>query len=299
MAIIRPAQLTAAFTGFNAMFARGLGVAPNDHLSFVTETTSTTLEEEYPWLGEMPGMRKWVGDRVLNNLREYGFKIRNEDFEDTVQVPANVIADNKYSTYGPRFEILGRAVAAHPCELSYGALLAGFTTLGYDGKPLFATDHPVLDANGSMTAVSNFGGGSGRAWFLIASRALVKPIILQRRQAPELVVQGDPSDPGYFMRKQIVYGVDDRKAAAPGLWQVVYASRQALTPANYAAARAALGSLRGDYGRPLGLDGDLLLCSKADEQAGLKILRNETGAGGESNEWQGTATLQASAWLAQ
>jgi phage major head subunit gpT-like protein len=299
MAIIRPHQLSAAFTSFNGMFQRGLGVAPNDHLSFVTETTSTTSEEEYPWLGEMPGMRKWVGDRVLNNLREYGFKIRNEDFEDTVQVPANLIADDRYNTYGPRFEILGRAVAAHPCELSYAALLAGFSTLGYDGKPLFANDHPVLDANGSMTAVSNFQGGAGRAWFLIATRALVKPIILQRRQAPQLRVNDDPQSPNVFMRKQIIYGVDDRKAAAPGLWQVVYASRQPLTAANYAAARAAIGAVKGDYGRPLGLVGDLLLCSMADEQAGLKILRNENGPGGESNEWQGTATLQASAWLAQ
>ena len=299
MAIIRSAQITAAFTAFNGMFQRGLGVAPNDHLSFVTETISTTSEEEYPWLGEMPGMRKWVGDRVLNNLKEYGFKIRNEDFEDTIQVPANLIADDKYRTYGPRFEVLGRAVAAHPCELSYAALLAGFTTLGYDGKPLFATDHPVLDANGSMTAVSNFQGGGGRAWFLIASRALVKPIILQRRQAPQMTALDGLDDTNTFMRKQFIYGVDDRKAAAPGLWQVVYASRQPLTAANYAAARAALGSVKGDYGRPLGLEGDLLLCSKADEQAGLKILKNENGAGGESNEWQGTATLQASAWLAQ
>ena len=98
MAIIRSAQITAAFTAFNGMFQRGLGVAPNDHLSFVTETISTTSEEEYPWLGEMPGMRKWVGDRVLNNLKEYGFKIRNEDFEDTIQVPSNLIADDRYNT---------------------------------------------------------------------------------------------------------------------------------------------------------------------------------------------------------
>lgn len=297
--LIRSAQITAAFTAFNGMFIRGLGVAPNDHQSFVTETTSTTTEEEYPWLGEMPGMREWLGDRQINNLKEYGFKIRNKDYEDTVSVPANLIADDRYNTYRARFEILGRAVASHPCELSYQALLAGFTTPGYDGKPLFATDHPVLDANGAMQPVSNFGGGAGRAWFLVASRALAKPIILQRRQAPQLTALDGLEDANVFMRKQFIYGVDDRKAAAPGLWQTIYASKQPLTPANYAAARAAIGGLKGDYGRPLGMVGDLLICSMADEQAALKILKNEQGAGGESNEWQGSATLQATPWLAQ
>lgn len=296
--IITSQQLRAAYTGFNTRFLRGLGIAPNDHQLFVTETNSTTTEEEYPWLGELPGMKEWLGDRQINNLREYGFKIRNKNYEDTVSVPADLIADNRYGTYGMRFELFGRAVAAHPCELSHQALLAGFTTPGYDGKPLFAADHPVLDANGSMTAVSNLQAGGGRPWYLMSSRALIKPIILQRRQEPQFVALDDPKDPNYFHRKEFVYGVDDRKAAAPGLWQGVYASRQPLTPANYAAARAALGGLRGDYGRPLGLTGDILLVSSADEQAGRKIINNENGAGGESNEWKDTARLVVSSWLA-
>ncbi len=296
--IINSANLRTLYTGFKANFLEGLGTAPSDHASFVTETSSSTAEEEYGWLGEMPGMRQWIGDRVLNNLKDYGFKIRNQDFEDTVQVPRNAIEDDRFGVYATPMRALGRAAAAHPCELSYAALNAGFTTLGYDGKPLFAADHPVLDANGSMVNVSNLQAGGGPAWFLIASGALVKPIILQTRQDSRFTALDNPDDANVFMRKQFIYGADARRAAAPGLWQGVFASRAALTATNYAAARSAIMTLKGDHGRPLGLVPDLLLVSGSNESAGRKIVMNEQGVGGETNEWQGTARLQVSAWLA-
>jgi phage major head subunit gpT-like protein len=296
--IINSPNLRALFTGFKANFLAGIGTAPQDHTSFVTATSSTTAEEEYGWLGEMPGMRAWIGDRVLNNLKEYGFKIRNQDFEDTVQVPRNAIEDDRFGVYATPMEALGRAAGAHPCELSYAALNAGFVTPGYDGKPLFAADHPVLDANGAVTNVSNLQAGGGPAWFLIASGALVKPIILQTRQDTRFTALDNPDDANVFFRKQFIYGADARRAAAPGLWQGVFASRQALTAANYAAARAAMLTLKGDHGRPLGLKPDLLLVSGANESAALKIVNNEYGAAGESNEWKGTARVQVSSWLA-
>ncbi len=296
--IINSPNLRTLFTGFKASFLAGLGTAPSDHGSFVTTTSSTTAAEEYGWLGEMPGMRQWIGDRVLNNLKEYGFTIRNQDFEDTVQVPRNAIEDDRYGVYATPMQALGRASGAHPCELSYAALVNGFTTIGYDGKPLFADDHPVLDANGSMTAVSNLQAGAGAPWFLIASGALVKPIILQTRQDSRFTALDNPDDANVFMRKQFVYGADARRAAAPGLWQGVIGSKAPLTAANYAAARAAIMTLKGDHGRPLGLVPDLLLVGGSNESAGRKIVNSENGAGGETNEWQGTARLQVSAWLA-
>jgi phage major head subunit gpT-like protein len=295
--IINSGNLKTLFTGFKANFLAGLAEAPQDHLSFTTVTTSTTAEEEYGWLGQMPGMKKWLGDRVLNNLKEYGYKIRNEDFEDTVQVPRNAIEDDKYGVYGMPMTALGKAAAQHPCELSYAQLNLGFASVCYDGQFMFDTDHPVLDVNGSIQSVSNVQAGGGPAWFLIDSKALVKPVILQNRTETQFTALDNPDDPNVFFRKQFIYGADARRAAGFGLWQAVFASKAALTPANYAAARAAMVGMKGDHGRPLGLKPDLLLVSAANESPALKIVNSELGTGGETNEWKGTARAQVSAWL--
>lgn len=295
--IISSGALRTLFTGFKANFLAGMAQPPQDHMSFTTVTTSTTAEEEYGWLGEMPGMKKWVGDRVLNNLKEYGYRIRNDDFEDTVQVPRNKIEDDLYGVYSTPMQALGRAAATHPCELSYQQLNLGFDTICYDGQFMFDTDHPVLDVNGAVQPVSNVQAGAGRPWFLIASGALVKPVILQNRTETRFTALDNPDDPNAFFRKQYIYGADARRAAGFGLWQGIFASRAPLTAANYALARAALITQKGDHGRPLGLRPDLLLVDGSNESAGLKVVRNSLGTGGESNEWEGTARLQVSAWL--
>lgn len=295
--IINSGNLKTLFTGFKANFQAGLAEAPQDHMSFTTVTSSSTAEEEYGWLGQMPGMKKWLGDRVLNNLKEYGYKIRNEDFEDTVQVPRNAIEDDKYGVYGMPMTALGKAAAQHPCELAYAQLNLGFTTACYDGQFMFDTDHPVLDVDGAVQSVSNVQAGGGPAWFLIDSKALVKPVILQNRKDTDFTALDNPDDPNVFFRKQFIYGADARRAAGFGLWQGVFASKAALTAANYAAARAAMVGMKGDHGRPLGLKPDLLLVTAGNESAGLKIVNSELGTGGETNEWKGTARLQVSAWL--
>ena len=156
----------------------------------------------------------------------------------------------------------------------------------------------MLDANGVSQPVSNLQAGAGAPWFLIASNALVKPVILQTRQDTRFAALDNPDDPNVFMRKQFIYGADARRAAAPGLWQGVVGSKAPLNAANYALARAAIMTLKGDHGRPLGLVPDLLLVGGSNESAGRKIVNSENGAGGETNEWQGTARLQVSPWLA-
>ena len=57
-------------------------------------------------------------------------------------------------------------------------------------------------------------------------------------------------------------------------------------------------SMTGDFGNPLGLMSDLLLVPPSLESAARKILNSEYAAGGETNEWKGTAELFATPWLA-
>jgi phage major head subunit gpT-like protein len=169
---------------------------------------------------------------------------------------------------------------------------AGFTTPCYDGHNFFAADHPV----GGGTA-SNYGGGTGTAWFLLDTGRAIKAFIFQLRRAVQLVRMDRQDDEQVFMRKKFRYGVDYRGAGAYGLWQLAYASKQTLNAANYAAARSAMMSLKNAEGRPLGIKPHVLMVSPSLEAQAREILQAQfiigdpTAGGSKTNIWQGTANL--------
>jgi phage major head subunit gpT-like protein len=296
--LINTGNLRTLGTGFKANFQQGLGMAQPDHLRIATEVTSTTGKEEYGWLGQVPGMREWLGDRVIQNIATHDYAIKNRDWELTIGVKRNDIEDDNVGLYAPLFQEMGRSVTAHPSQLCYPLLKAGFSTLCYDGQYYFDTDHPVLDENGVEVQVANTDGGAGTPWFLIDSSRPLRPVIFQKRKAPQFVAKDNPDDENVFRRKEFEYGTDARYNVGFGFWQFAWGSRQTLNAANYAIARAALMNMKGDYGRPLGIKPDLLIVPPGLEGAARKILNNELGANGETNEWKGTAEIFSTPWLA-
>ncbi len=124
------ANLDALRVGFKKTFQDAFdgGAGKADYMKIAEEVTSTAGEEKYGWLGELPGMREWIGDRVVQALAEHDYAIKNRDFELTVGVDRNHIEDDTLGTYSIRFKVLGRAAARHPNELVFGALKNGFAT---------------------------------------------------------------------------------------------------------------------------------------------------------------------------
>lgn len=296
--IINSANLAAIRTGFNTSFRRGLGQATSQYAQIATIVPSSTKETRYGWLGKMPNMRNWIGERNVQGLSEHDYSIVNEDFELTIGVDRNDIKDDNLGVYDPMFVEMGESVAAHPDLLTFKALSEGFTRPCYDGQNFFDTDHPVLDADGEVTTVSNTGGGSGPAWFLMSTQRALKPLIFQDREKPVFTAMDDPKDPRVFMNKEFIYGTDARYAVGFGFWQMAFGSRQPLNAETYAAARTALQGMKGDYGRPLGIMPNLLVVSPAMEQEALELLNAERNAAGATNIWRSTATMMMSPWLA-
>ena len=255
-------------------------------------TTGVGASTEYNWLGAMPTMREWVGDRAVKDLSAFGFIIRNKDFESTVEVDRNSIEDDQIGTYTPNFQQLGFAAAEHRDRLVFALLAAGFTTLCYDGQYFFDTDHPVGEG-----VVSNHGGGAGAPWFLMDLSRPVKPIILQIRKEPQFVAMDSQTDENVFRRKKFQYGVDDRKNVGFGLWQLAFGSKQTLDPAGYEAARNGLGGMKNDEGQPMGLRGTHLIVGQSHESAGRALLLNERLANGATNTWFNSAELVVVPWL--
>jgi phage major head subunit gpT-like protein len=247
--IINTATLQALHTSFRVIFNQAFDGAPSQWPLVAMEVPSTTKQQGYPWLGDIPTMREWIGDRVIKDLSAFDYTIKNKSFESSFGVDRDDIEDDTVGLYTPKIQGLAQAGKEHPDILVFDLMKKGFETPCFDGQYFFDTDHPWGDS-----VVSNTGGGSGEPWFLLDLRRPIKPIILQIRKRPEFVALDNPDDPNVFMRKLFYYGVDDRKNVGFGLWPMAYGSKQTLNETSYATARAAMMSFKREDGEtPLGI----------------------------------------------
>ncbi|GEK71593.1 MULTISPECIES: Mu-like prophage major head subunit gpT family protein [Halomonas] len=293
------ANLQALYKAYKTNFQQGfnsLGEQGALYELFCTTVPSTTAVEVYPWLKSLPRMREWLGDRVIHGLESSDFSIRNRKFELTAGVPRDAIEDDTYGVYGPTFQEFGRSSREHPNELAVEVLEAN--PLCYDGQNLFDTDHPVLDASGAETSVSNDMGGSGPAWYVMDLSRAIKPMVFQRRRDYDFRALTDLMSDRVFMTDDFMFGTDARVNAGPGLWQLVVRSHQEFNAANYKAARQRLTTLTGDHGRPLGLRHTHTMVPNHLEGEARVILMNQNDAAGATNPWQNTSQLILNPWLA-
>lgn len=290
--IINQATLQAAYKTFKVIFNQAFDGAPSQCDLVAMRAPSNTREQGYPWLGDFPGMREWIGDRVIKDLSAYDYTIKNKSYEATVGVDRDDIADDLLGLYNPMIQGLAQAAKEHPDILVFALLKQAFTAKCFDGQYFCDTDHPWGESQ-----VSNSGGGE--PWFLMDLRRPIKPLILQIRKTPEFVALDKPDDEENFMRKKFMYGVDDRKNVGFGLWQLCYGSKQTLNVASYAAARAAMMSFkREDGATPLGIIPTHLVHGPQLESAAKTAIDAANEAGGASNIWYNTVKTVNVPWLA-
>ncbi len=290
--VINASNLSAIYQGFKTAFKNAFAATTPDYTKIATVVPSTTKTENYGWLAAWPQLREWVGDRQIKSLQAFGYSITNRKFESSVGVPRDDIEDDTYGVFGTLMSEMGYAAAAHPDSLTFPMLPAGTSTVCYDGQYFFDTDHPV----GAGT-VSNWGGGSGTAWYFLETRRPLKPLIFQKRRDYDLKAMTSMEDEGVFMRDEYRYGVDARCNVGYGLWQMAYGSKQTLDEAGFEAACIALATMKDDEGRPLGIKGNLLVVPPALEKAALKLVRSATLANGADNPYFGRAEVLVSAYL--
>lgn len=299
--IINQGNLRSLGVAFSAAYQRGLSAAIAASVAdrIATEISSSTSENEYGWLGDLPGLREWIGDRVVNGLLTHGYSVKNKTFELTIGVDRDKIEDDQVGIYSPRFEMMGNRVQVHKDQLVFGLLKSGSSTLCYDGQNYFDTDHPALDENGNPVTQSNWddNSGSGTPWYLLDTSMPIKPIIFQNRKAPQFTAMDAPTDENVFNKKEFRYGVDCRRNVGFGFWQMAYGSRKALDEANLVAAYTAFTERKGDYGIPLGLKPNLLVVPPGLKFAASKLVNATTLANGADNVMKGLVEVVDTAWL--
>lgn len=169
--IINQVALRGIFTGFKTIFAKAFSNSQTLWDKVATKVPSETGEESYKWLGMIPRMREWIGERQVKNLEASDYTIKNKSFEATVSVPKEDIEDDKIGVYTPIVESLGQSAATHPDELVFELLKDGFVNPCYDKKAFFATDHKVGKKN-----VSNKGTAKLTLESYIAARSAIMSV---------------------------------------------------------------------------------------------------------------------------
>lgn len=117
--IITPQALRGIYTAFNTVFNKAFEGQHPTYEKVATVVPSTSESETYAWLGDIPGMREWIGEREIQNLSGSAYTIKNKDFELTVGVDRNAVEDDKIGLYNPSIQMLGESAALHPDELVY------------------------------------------------------------------------------------------------------------------------------------------------------------------------------------
>lgn len=291
--IVNQAAMSGIYKTFSTIFNQALSTAESMVDLVAMRTPSGGRSVDYKWLGNFPGMREWIGDRVIKDLSGFHYEIVNKPFESTVEVDRDDVEDDQIGVYTPMIQGLAQAAKVHPDVLTFALLALGFSALCYDGQYFFDSDHPVNGAS-----VSNTGGGAGNPWFLMDLSRPIKPMILQIRKNPQFVAQDNPEAENVFMRKKFRYGVDDRKNVGFGLWQLAYGSKDTLTEAHYITAREAMMAFTNDEGQPLGIKPTHLVVGGTNEAAGKGLVEAQFTAAGASNIWYNTAKLVVCPWLA-
>lgn len=294
--LVNHANLGLLFTGYKALFKRGFELAAPMWNSVAMEVPSATDKEEYDWLGVAPGMREWLGDRIVHSLGTHGFTIRNRPWEQTIGVEKERIEDDRYGVYSPLVQRMGEAASLHLDELVFELLNNGrdATSLGYDGDPFFSATHPNEDAGNVSNLDSD---GAGPYWYLADLRSSVKPFIVQMRKRPVFVSKTALTDDNVFFQKQFIMGVDARYNVGYGLWQQVFASNNTLDADHFWQYWEAMRSLTADNGKPLNIVPTHLIVPTSLEREATELIAPSLIDGGDTNLLKGKVSIIVSPHL--
>lgn len=295
MTQITKEQFDDFLTGVKTSFSGAFDNTDTTYGEIATTIPSSGRQNTYKWLGQIPNMREWIGDRVLNEVGKHSYTIENRKFENTIRVSIDDLADGEVGQYAILAKGLGDEARNFPEALVYETLVSGFTELCFDGQNFFDVDHPVM-VNGEEESASNMQAGAGEAWFLLDTTKIVKPIIFQDRLKPEFKSLDTDANTMVFMKDEYAFGTKMRCNAGYGFWQTAFGSKAEPTSANLEAAKVKMRSLKNDNGKSLNVKPNVVVCGPSLESYFIK-LRDADKIGNEHNVHKGTFTLVVSGYV--
>jgi phage major head subunit gpT-like protein len=143
------------FTGYNAQFQSAFASTEQFWKLFATEMPSGTETELYHWIAQLPGMREFVGPRLVNNVPLRDYTLTNKIFEGTIGLDKWKVKNDTHGAFSTTAFAFGESVARWPDEQMAAAIEASISTVCYDSQYFFDTDHPYSLDDASLSTYSN------------------------------------------------------------------------------------------------------------------------------------------------
>lgn len=155
--IVNKTSLDAVYgnlkTTFNGALQSAVAEATWNQIAMRVPSSGAT--NVYSWLESFPKMRKWVGEKQVDNLKKNEYTVVNDDFEVTVGVKRNDMEDDNVGHYSNIAAQAGQSGAELPDQLVYELVNIGFGKgKGWDQVSFFSDAHPYSDGKKTIT-VSN------------------------------------------------------------------------------------------------------------------------------------------------
>ncbi len=143
MIINNASQLQALFTSFVAKFQEMYTSGPATYLDKLASTVTTTTEVvRFPWMGQLPVVREWIGDRKENSAALKFYDVTPKLFETTFGLDKSKIDDDQYGFFSSFIlPQMANEAKKWPDYRLVDEIRAN--RLWADGKAFFATDHPI------------------------------------------------------------------------------------------------------------------------------------------------------------
>jgi len=119
-----------------------------------TLINSTSIDEKYGWLGGLPGIKEWIGDRQFKQLRAANYVLTNKHWESSLQFEKNDVDDDRMGGFMAQIQALADEATFHPDELLCQVIIAAETTACFDGQYFFDTDHSWGDSGTQSNSVT-------------------------------------------------------------------------------------------------------------------------------------------------
>lgn len=236
--LINKSNLSQIYRNLNAAFQMAFEAAPKQWDKIAMRIGSTSSRNDYSWVQYFPKMREWIGDKVVKALAGQNYVIPNKDFEATIEVDRNDIEDDQLGIYLPQVQMAGYSAMQLPDEIVFDLLNKGFVNKCYDGKPFFASDHPVgelevsnmfakrLDISTFDKARASFGAAwvalrnmkddEGRPLNIMPDALVVSPALEAEAEVLSMAQNFKDQEPNPYKGKFEV--VSDARITSPTAW---------------------------------------------------------------------------------
>lgn len=152
MIINNATQLLALFTSFVAKYQDIYQQTPVYLDKLATTTTTMTEIVRFPWMGQLPTVREWVGDRQVNSAGLKFYDVVPKLWESTFGVNKDKIDDDQFGFFASH--ILPQMAMNAKKYPDYAVVdFIRSNPLWADGKTFFATDHPIHVDDASIKGV--------------------------------------------------------------------------------------------------------------------------------------------------